>query len=147
MNDVSRSHMQPGAFTHTIRVRWADCDPARIVFTGRIPFFALEAIEAWWESKVGVDWYTMNIDRDVGAPFVHMTMDFRRPVTPRHLLICEVWLIRLGESSVRFSVRGQQDGETCFEGKFVEAFVAAAAHCKQAASPDFRAILEPLVTG
>ena len=147
MNDASPDHTQARVFLHRIRVRWADCDPARIAFTGRIPLFALEAIEAWWEAKIGMDWYRMNVDRDMGAPFVHLTMDFRRPVTPRHPLICEVRLIRLGRSSVRFAVRGQQDGKTCFEGEFVEAFVEAGAHRKQAVPSDIRSILEPLVTG
>ncbi len=44
-------------FTHTIHVRWSDCNPAKIAFTGRIPYFALEAIDAWWECVVGDDWY------------------------------------------------------------------------------------------
>ena len=147
MNDASQDHAQAQIFVHRIRVHWADCDPARIAYTGRIPLFALEAIEAWWEAKVGPDWYRMNVDRDIGAPFVHLTMDFRRPVTPRHPLICEVRLIRLGRSSVRFAVRGRQDGETCFDGEFVEAFVEAGAHRKQAVPSDIRSILEPLVIG
>ena len=46
-------------FVHAIRVGWADCDPARIAFTGRIPYFALEAIDAWWEHTVGLDWYRL----------------------------------------------------------------------------------------
>jgi 4-hydroxybenzoyl-CoA thioesterase len=33
-------------FVHRIRVRWADCDPASIAYTGQLPRFALEAIEA-----------------------------------------------------------------------------------------------------
>jgi acyl-CoA thioesterase FadM len=121
---------RPAEFIHTIRVQWSDCDPARIAFTGRIPYFALEAIDAWWQAHVGEDWYVMNIDRDVGSPFVHLSIDFRAPVTPRHLLECRVRLLRIGESSVRFSVRGLQGGTLCFEGEFVEAFVATSAHRK-----------------
>lgn len=132
-------------FTHPITVRWADCDPAKIAFTGRIPYFALEAIDAWWDANVGYDWFRINIDRDVGTPFVHLSMDFRSPVTPRHVLLCEVRLIRLGESSVRFAVRGEQDGVTCFEGQFVEVFVKASAHSKIAVPDDMRRKLEALV--
>jgi acyl-CoA thioesterase FadM len=72
----------------------------------------------------------MNLDRGVGTPFVHMTIDFRRPVTPRHRLACEVRLLRLGGSSVRLGVRARQDGELCFEGEFVEALVRASDHEK-----------------
>jgi len=145
MNELPRSNLTSGVFTHVIRVRWADCDPARIAYTGRIPYFALEAIDAWWEAHVGDDWFRMNVDRDIGTPFVHLSVDFQSPVTPRHLLDCEVRLIRLGESSVRFAVRGLQDGVKCFEGEFVEVFVAAEAHRKIPVPAEIRPTLEGLV--
>lgn len=114
-----------GVFSHDIRVRWADCDPAKIAYTGRIPCFALEAIDAWWEHNFGDDWFAMNVDRDRGVPFVHLSVDFKAPVTPRHVLECAVRVLKAGESSVRFSVVGRQDGTVCFEGEFVEVFVVA----------------------
>ena len=132
-------------FVHTIRVGWAHCDPALIAYTGRIPYFALDAIDAWWKRHVGLDWYELNIDKDVGTPFVHLSVDFRKPVTPRHDLECHVRQTGLGESSVRFSVDGYQDGTLCFEGRFVCVFVAAKAHKRISAPPDIRALLEPLV--
>lgn len=146
MNEIPQHAARPGVFTHAIKVRWADCDPARIVYTGRIPNFALEAIDEWWGSQIGMDWYHGTLDRDVGMPFVHMSIDFRSPVTPRHLLICEVRLVKVGESSVGFSVRGMQDGVLCFEGEFVEVCVRAEAHRKIAIPEDVRLKLEALVT-
>lgn len=133
------------AFSHEIRVRWSDCDPARIAYTGRIAYFALEAIDAWWEHALGDDWFRMNIDDDIGVPFVHMSIDFRKPVTPRHMLVCQVRLLSLGNSSVRFSVSGTQDGELSFEGEFVEAFVNAQAHTKRGIPEEFRQRLAALV--
>ena len=44
------------AFVHRIRASWADCDPAKIVYTGRLAWFALEAINAWWEHHGGAGW-------------------------------------------------------------------------------------------
>ena len=122
-------------FEHEIRVAWGDCDPARIAYTGRIPYFALEAIDAWWEANVGEDWFRMNIDSGIGTPFVHLSVDFRSPVTPRHALECQVRLLRLGESSVRFSVQGFQDETLCFEGEFVEVFVDAKTHLSKIKAP------------
>lgn len=113
-------------FVHPITVRWADCDSAKIAYTGRIPDFALEAIDAWWRATTHFDWYQLNVDRNVGTPFVHMTMDFRSPITPRHVLECAVDLIRIGKSSVRHRVVGRQDGVVCFDGEFVAVFVDAA---------------------
>ena len=129
-------------FHHPVTVRWADCDPARIAYTGKIPGFALEAIDAWWETYIGADWYEMNIDRNLGTPFVHLSLDFKSPVTPRHVLICVVRLVKVGESSVSFEVQGWQDNTLCFEGRFVEVTVEAEAHKKISIPDDIKGKLE-----
>jgi 4-hydroxybenzoyl-CoA thioesterase len=129
-------------FLHRIRVRWGDCDPAAIAYTGRIPEWALEAIEAWWEHHAGLDWYRINLDRKIGTPFVHMTMDFRSPVTPRHLLECEVTLKKLGNRSITHTVRASQRGVLCFEGEFVAAFVEAGVMKPRTLPDDLRAAIE-----
>lgn len=147
MDAIKPQPDQANVFSHTVTVRWADCDPARIAYTGRIPNFALEAIDEWWAVHTGADWFRGNIDQNLGTPFVHMSLDFRHPVTPRHPLICEVRLLRLGESSIRFSVKGFQNDILCFEGEFVEVFVEADAHRKIAAPEEIRRKLEGLVSG
>lgn len=111
------------AFEHEIRVTWGDCDPAAIAYTARIPWFALDAIDAWWDHHGVGGWYGLNLDLNIGTPFVKMNIDFRAPVTPRHRLICAVWPNRLGETSVGFRVEGRQDGTLCFEGDFVSVFI------------------------
>ena len=135
-------------FEHEIRVTWGDCDPARIAYTARLPWFALDAINAWWEHHMdGQGWFQLELDRGVGTPFVHLSMDFRSPVTPRHRLICKTWPARLGTSSIEFRVDGYQDGVLCFEGRFVCVFTVARAATltTQPAPPDIRAIVEPLI--
>lgn len=111
------------AFIYNIRVSWADCDPAYIAYTARFPYWALESMDAWWEHYTGINWYALNVDRGIGTPFVHMNLDFRSPVTPRHMLECKVQLIHLGEKSIRHRVIGRQNGVLCFQGEFVSVFV------------------------
>ncbi|MDU8943137.1 acyl-CoA thioesterase [Ovoidimarina sediminis] len=132
-------------YAHEIRVTWGDCDPARIVYTARIPWFALDAINAWWEGHLGQGWFQLELDRNVGTPFMHMSLDFRAPVTPRHRLICEVAPTRLGTSSIAFRVNGLQNGTLCFEGRFVCVFTVANEFRKRAAPDDIRALVEPLL--
>jgi acyl-CoA thioesterase FadM len=133
-------------FVHEIRVTWGDCDPARIAYTARIPWFALDAINAWWEAHLGGDgWFQMEIDRDMGTPFVHMSMDFRSPVTPRHRLMCSVAPTRLGATSIEFCVIGRQDGTICFEGRFVCVFTKASTFTKAPPPPEVRAMIERLM--
>lgn len=134
--------MSATPFVHEIRVTWGDCDPARIAYTGRLPWFALDAINAWWEAHLGGDgWYQLEMDRNIGTPFVNLNMDFRHPVTPRHRLICKVWPTRLGEKSVTFSVVGCQDGTVCFEGRFTCVFMIADQFKSQPAPPELREII------
>lgn len=131
------------AFRHEIRISWADCDPAKIAYTGRIPYWALDAIDAWWEKHLGGGWYQMELDRNVGTPFVRLEVDFTSPVTPRHRLVCHVWPTRLGTSSIAFQVEGEQDGKLCFTARTVSVFTRADAFVKQAPPDDIRAILAP----
>jgi 4-hydroxybenzoyl-CoA thioesterase len=134
------------AMMHEIRVSWGDCDPAKIAYTGRLPWFALDAINAWWEAHLGGDgWFQMELDRNVGTPFVRLEMDFKSPVTPRHRLKCFVWPSRLGESSIEFRVDGEQNGSTCFVGRFVSVFIVADQFRKLKAPSDIRAVVEPLI--
>ena len=102
------TEMEPrpdSAFRHDIRVTWGDCDPAKIAYTARLPWFALDAINGWWENVLGGGWFQMELDRNVGTPFVKLGMEFAHPVTPRHTLMCEVFPTRLGEKSITFCVK------------------------------------------
>lgn len=140
------TNSQTTDFVHEIRVGWGDCDPARIAYTGHLPGFALQAIDAWWEHQLDGDgWYQMELDRGTGTPFVHMSIDFRSPVKPRHRLACSVWPVALGQKSVTFRVEARQDGTLCFEGKFVCVFIEPSDFSAKPAPADYRAVIEPLL--
>ena len=137
--------MQPrpdGAFVHDVRVTWGDCDPAQIAYTARLPWFALDAIDAWWGHHHGFGgWFHLEMDRNVGTPFVRLEMDFKAPVTPRHLLHCHTWPSRLGTTSITFRVDAEQDGKLCFQGAFTSVFMVADTFTKQPPPDDIRALI------
>lgn len=133
------------AFIHEIRVGWGDCDPARIAYTAHIPAWALRSIEAWWEEHLGGGWFQMELDRNLGTPFVNLNMNFRAPITPRHRLMCEVFPIRLGEKSICFRVLGRQAGTLCFEGEFTSVFTIADQFQSQPAPDYIRNLVTPLL--
>ena len=138
--------MTGAPFVHPINVTWGDCDPARIAYTARLPYFALDGINAWWEAHFDGDgWFQMEIDRNVGTPFVSLSMDFRSPVTPRHTLQCEVFPTRLGTKSITFCVKGRQNDVLCFEGAFTCVFIIADKFESQPAPDHMRAVIEPLL--
>ena len=137
------------ALAVVMRVGWGDCDPAKIAYTARIPGWALEAIDGWWEAKLGGGWYHLELDRNIGTPFVNLSMDFKSPVTPKHRLVCYVWPIRLGTKSISFQVEGEQDEKLCFVGQFTCVFTIADRFVPQAAPEEIRELVEahlPLVT-
>ncbi|MBV7377644.1 acyl-CoA thioesterase [Maritimibacter dapengensis] len=129
-------------FTHEILVSWGDCDPAQIVYTGRIPNFCLDAINAFMDAEMGGGWFIQELDHNMGMPFVKMDIDFRAPVTPRHRLACTVRVERLGTKSVTFRVEGHQDGKLCFEGSFTEVFTIADQFKSQEIPGHAREVLE-----
>ena len=134
------------AFRHVIRVGWGDCDPAKIAYTGRIPTWALESIDAWWEAHLdGAGWYQMELDRGFGTPFVNMQLDFRHPITPRHRLVCETVPVRLGTKSVTFQVRGFQDETLCFEGQFTSVFIDTDWFGSRTPPPEVRELLDRMM--
>ncbi len=128
-------------FEHKIIVTWADCDPAAIAFTGRIPYWALDTIDAFWRVEMGMDWYALNLDHNTGTPFVHMSLDFSAPVTPRAPLICTLSVTRLGRTSISYRVTGSQAGQRCFEGDFTSVFVVADQMRPREPTPELRARL------
>jgi acyl-CoA thioesterase FadM len=115
-------------FVYRFRPRWAHCDPARMIYTPRFGDFCMEAIEAWFEARVGADWYRINLDWGIGTPFVHMEIDFRSPVTARDTLLIRVAVDRVGTSSIGFQVAAsaEAEGRLCFEGRSVCVSVPAA---------------------
>ncbi|MGA1760952.1 MAG: acyl-CoA thioesterase, partial [Paracoccaceae bacterium] len=126
-------------------VSWGDCDPARIVYTGKLPTMALEAINGWWEKHLGDGWFQMEIDRNVGTPFVRLEMNFQSPVTPRHRLKCYVWPVKLGDTSIAFRVDGEQDGTLCFSFRSVSVFIVANEFKKRKPSQEMADLITPLL--
>lgn len=126
-----------GPFVHRLVPTWGDSDPARMVYTGRFPDFALRAIDAWLLENAGVDFYRMNVDWGIGTPFVHLECDFRSPATPRDALLIAVEVEKVGTTSLGFRITAtiEDDGRLCFEGRFVCVCVDGRAQYKAGAKP------------
>jgi 4-hydroxybenzoyl-CoA thioesterase len=131
-------------FVQRRAINWTDTDAARIVYTGRFPIFALEAIEALFRARLDTDWYRLNLDEGLGTPFVHIAFDFAHPVTPREELDLEVTVVRVGISSVGYLVTGRlaTSGVVAFRGSATNVFVDAKTNRPTAIPEKFRPILD-----
>jgi acyl-CoA thioesterase FadM len=129
----------PGLFVQRRIVAWSDADPAGIMFSGRFPVFALDAIEGWFRERMGADWHELHRSHGGGTPFVHMSLDFRASLRPGDEVLLSVALRQVGRSSLEFSVTGRRaSGVVSFEGRFVCVFVADATGKPRAVPEPFR---------
>ncbi len=108
-------------FVHRRQISWGDTDAARIVYTARIPHFALEAVEAWFIDRIGPGFYDLATETRIGTPFVHMEFDFRSRMTPHDRLATVVRLEKIGRTSLTLAVssRAEGDGRLCWTGRLV----------------------------
>jgi acyl-CoA thioesterase FadM len=126
--DIIHNSSRPDNSTASVTVRhsvaFSHCDPAGIAFTGRIMDYALEAIDEFWKVVLsGQGWYHLNMDHGIGTPFVNVQIDFHAPVTPRSDVETEVRVLRKGETSVTFELRGSQLEEQVFSGTVTCVFI------------------------
>ncbi len=135
----------PTPFRFERAIGWGDCDPAQIAFTGNIPSWCLEAIEAWYKACLGCNWYELNLDQGMGTPFVHLENDFKATINARGPLILTVTVTRLGRSSVGQHIEGHQNGTLCFTGDYISSFVDAVAMTSLEIPPRMRLAIERFV--
>jgi len=102
------------------RVRWGDVDAARIIFYGAyIRFFEFAETELF--RAVGLPYGVMFDELDIWLPRVHLECDFHRAAQLDDLLEVQVFVGRLGRTSLRldFEVRRKGDSENVATAHFV----------------------------
>jgi len=105
------------------RVHWGDGDPASIVYTVRFLDYVMEALEGWWREVADVDWFVLNIDMHMGAPVVHLEMDFRAPVVPGDIVDVAVLVSAVGRSAITFDLQGSRAGTELFTARLIASVV------------------------
>ena len=106
------------------RVHWGDTDTAQIGYTSKFVDFALEAVEYWWESVLDLDWYALNVGRNLGVPLGGMRFDFNAPVIAGERLDLTVRVDSIGRSSLTLKVEGTKaDGRNSFTAELTEVLI------------------------
>jgi 4-hydroxybenzoyl-CoA thioesterase len=111
-----------GVHRLTVAVRWADCDPAGIVFFPRFFEMFHAAMETWFGERLGAPYEHVIMRRKLGFPSVHTEADFRQPTRFGESVVIELRVGKLGRSSVRleYTVLGE-DGQVRATGATVVA--------------------------
>lgn len=101
------------------RVRWSDVDSSGIIlwsaYTRLVEMAEMELFRA-----AGFPYGTLWDRLDIWLPRVQFHIDYRSPVRLDDLLDVEIWILRIGRSSIRFELAmKKQDGGLAAEGYLV----------------------------
>lgn len=130
------------AFTHSLRVRFVECDPQGIVFNARyLEYFDVALTELWREAFGGYD--AIMDAHGVDIVVAEVTVRYRAPLRFDDVFELRVTFGRLGTTSLLTTIAVERDGETVAEGEMRHVFTARDSGEKTAIPAPIRAALEP----
>lgn len=136
----------PNAFRSRQLVRYAHCDPGRIVYFAR--FFGLfdAALEDWFAEGLDCPWGTDLVGgRDLRAPSLAIGCEFRRACRLGERLDLYLWLTRLGRSSMQLALSGKVGAEERLRVAWTLCMISREAWKSVPIPADLRARMEPFL--
>lgn len=104
----------PGqVFVHDQLIRFSHCDPAGIVYYPVFLDLAHATKEDWFTHGLRYSHFDLINDRRIGTPTVNLQCDFSRAVEMGSTLRYELRVVKIGASSVQYSLDGSVNGEPC----------------------------------
>jgi 4-hydroxybenzoyl-CoA thioesterase len=101
----------PEVFALPRRIRFADCDPAGIVYFPRFLEMANEIVEDWFEARLALPFKDFHSDRGWGVPLVNTRVEFLKACRLGETLHLRLGVEALGRSSAVLSICGRTRGE------------------------------------
>lgn len=98
-------------YSKRAKVRFADVDPAGIVFYPRYFELLNAAIEDWFEEALGLSFAEMHLRMDLGVPTVKLECDFSAPSFLGDEIDVDLDVLELGRSSCTLAFR-MSDGDS-----------------------------------
>ncbi|WP_116142111.1 acyl-CoA thioesterase [Trinickia diaoshuihuensis] len=101
----------PTVFERPVRIRFAHCDPAGIVFFPQYLTLTNGLVEDWFTDALGIDYAEMIGGRRIGLPIVKLECEFSRPSRMGETLSFSLSLTHVGGRSMRIRIVGEgRDG-------------------------------------
>ncbi len=102
----------PNVFRARQLVRYAHCDPGRIVYFARFFDMFDAALEDWFAEALGAPWGADFVGaRDLRTPSLAIDCEFLRACRLGERLDFDLWLTRVGRSSIDLALAGRVAGE------------------------------------
>ena len=110
------------AFRHPLRVRYAECDPQKVVFNGHYLFYFDVAVTELWREAIGPYDEAM-AEHDVDIVVAEATVRYREPLRFDDEFDLAVEIPHLGTTSMRMAIACERDGAVCADGELRQVFV------------------------
>jgi acyl-CoA thioester hydrolase len=128
-------------FTHSLRVRYGECDPQGVVFNANyFAYFDVALTELWREAAGS---YTEMMASGVDMVVAEARASYRAPARFDDELEVSVLVTRLGTTSMVTRMTVTRDTTVVVEGEMRHVFIDAATGTKTAIPDDIRRSLEP----
>lgn len=129
------------------KIRFSHCDPAGIVYF--VNFFDMVSgiVEDWFGEAIGFTFNEMHIQRRVGFPIVNTGCEFFKPCHLGDRLVLELSILKLGRSSIEFSIRGRVGDEEKFRGRHKVAMMSLETLKSLPIPEDLRSRMAPYAAG
>lgn len=111
--------MTSAPWTTTVKIRFAYCDPAGIVYFASHFDILNGVVEDWFVEGLGLDYHDIVGRRRVGLGYVHASADFRLPARMGDRLAYTVTVERVGNRSLPLRIAARRDGAEVLSASLV----------------------------
>ena len=101
-------------FERPVRIRFAHCDPAGIVFFPQYLTLTNGLVEDWFTEGLGIDYAQMIGERRVGLPIVKLDCEFSRPSRMGETITLALGVTTIGKRSIGIEIVGRLGDEIRF---------------------------------
>jgi acyl-CoA thioesterase FadM len=140
-------------FSVTRKIRFAESDPAGIVFYPEFFRMFNDLFEDWMEEVIGVDFPLQFSKHQRMFPLVHSEVDFKQPRVMGQNFKLVFVLTGLGRSTIRYTIigldgddRDDRNGPEILRGNFVTCISSKTNHKSIALPDDMRPAMETYLT-
>jgi 4-hydroxybenzoyl-CoA thioesterase len=131
-----------GAFTVRRNIRFADSDPAGIVFYAEFFRMFNDLFEDWLIERLGIDFARQFQEEQRMFPLVHVEVDFKEARRMGQTMDLSLILTRLGRSSISYDVIAHDGDLEILRGSFVTVVASKETMSTIEIPPDIRAAME-----
>jgi len=110
-------------YNTVLQVRFGHVDPAGIVYFPRIYDYLHDVFEELWEKHVGQRYYHLLMERNLGFPLVHSSVDFKSPLRFGDRPIVSVSCYKLGRASLGLRYVFRLGQTICLEAQQITACI------------------------